>query len=102
MTHSEIMPDHDLLKTQSIGEFCALIRDREGLTQSDLAQRIGQSRNTITRVEMGLIERPYELLSYLLKWLSDSETAHLLELLRQIDLKHLYARLERKDPLTRD
>lgn len=95
MTHNEGMALENPLKATTIGELCGSIRNREGITQTDMGKLIGVTRNTITRTEMGMIERPYDYLSYILKWMSDKETAHMLELLRAIDLKHLYnARLE--------
>jgi DNA-binding XRE family transcriptional regulator len=76
-------------EAKTLGEFCAIVRRREELTQEHIAESIGVARNTVTRTEMGMIERPYNYLRFIMRYLSDKEMAHMMDLLRQIDLKNL-------------
>ena len=96
MIQDVVMPLDNPLKAVSIAEFCASIRAREGITQSDMAMMVGINRTSVAKAETGIVERPYDYLKYILKWMNEREIAHMLELLRAIDLKHLDARLESK------
>ena len=84
-----IVMDINPLKAKTLGEFCSLMRQRENITQEDLAKMIGVTRNTVNRTEMGMVERPYQHLRFLKRWMNEAELVHLLDLLRLIDLKNL-------------
>jgi transcriptional regulator with XRE-family HTH domain len=89
MSQDEDMPTPEPLKAQSLGEFCAAIRQRQEITQSELAKLLGVARNTVARTELDMVERPYQHLRYLKQWMSAAEERHMLNLLRLIDIKHL-------------
>lgn len=77
------------LEAKTLGEFLARVREREELTQEEMARRLDQHRNSIQKAESDKTDRPYEYLGYILKWLTEAEIAHMLELLRQVDIKYL-------------
>lgn len=89
MSHDLSMSKIKPTDAKTIGEFCAIVRRRENITQEVMAEHLDVARNTVTRTEMGMIERPYNYLRFIMRYLSDKEIAHMLDLLRQIDLKYL-------------
>jgi transcriptional regulator with XRE-family HTH domain len=102
MTQAVVMPLIDPLNTLTIGEFCSSVRNREKLTQEDMGKLLGITRNSVNRAEMGMVERPYDYLAYIIKygWITKRESNHMLNLLREIDIKHLYARTRASESST--
>lgn len=77
------------LDTETIGDFCRVIRERSGQTQRALAEYTGIGYVTIARAEMDRVERPYELLRALKQYMSIKEVDFMYDLLRAIDIKAL-------------
>jgi transcriptional regulator with XRE-family HTH domain len=83
------------LTATALGEFAALVRLREGLNQAKVAESVGVIRETVSRFETGEIERSYDILGHLIKWMSDEEREFMFKLLSDQDRRKLR-------PYTRD
>lgn len=85
------MKDLDITESNSIGELCRLIREREGMSTTEWSRILEEKQSSISRIENEGVSLPKAYLKKLLPYLrSKEEEGHMVQLMVRVLIKELH------------